>query len=375
MELREFRAEAFSASDEGRLEGLVAPFGHETIIGDLKRGGFREEIAPGAFRKTLGEGDVILLDNHDMTRPLARKSAGTLDLREVDKGLEFSAQPADTSYGRDLRTNIKAGNIGGMSFGFEPVKDDWFDEAGAPSNRNVGTRRVLREVKLIEVSPVTRPAYSGTVVSARSQIDAAREDRGPKPYGNVKYADPKNGKYPIDTRRHVLAAWSYINMPKNAAKYPLNGVKLSSVKAAIKGAMKKLGIKASASRSVDLFGYCPEHGFESRCKGSVRMEERLAKGTKKRMLQIQVEVQQAMQLLQQCDLSKLPQPAQDAAALISAVSEHAGHIVDKEKLTGNDVTGKKRQKPDSSTSADDVSDDALLAALMRSQAAVLFDAE
>jgi hypothetical protein len=62
-----------------------------------------------------------------------------------------------------------------------------------------------------------------------------------KPYGDVKYADPKNGKYPIDTEAHIRAAWSYINMPKNASAYPLNGVTLSEVKARIKAAMDKLG--------------------------------------------------------------------------------------------------------------------------------------
>jgi hypothetical protein len=64
-----------------------------------------------------------------------------------------------------------------------------------------------------------------------------------KPYGDVKYADPKNGKYPIDTETHVRAALSYVNMPKNAAKYPLNGVTLSQVKARIYAAAKRLGIK------------------------------------------------------------------------------------------------------------------------------------
>src|SRR5207344_2409897 len=68
---------------------------------------------------------------------------------------------------------------------------------------------------------------------------------GSKPYGNVAYADPKNGKYPINTAAHCKAAWSYINMPKNAAKSPLNGVTLGSVKARIKAAMAKFGIKAS----------------------------------------------------------------------------------------------------------------------------------
>ena len=66
-----------------------------------------------------------------------------------------------------------------------------------------------------------------------------------KPYGNVRYADPKNGKYPIDTEARIRAAWSYINMPKNAAQYPMNGVTLSEVKARIKAAMNKLGADVS----------------------------------------------------------------------------------------------------------------------------------
>jgi len=63
-----------------------------------------------------------------------------------------------------------------------------------------------------------------------------------KPYGDVRYADPKNGKYPIDTEAHCRAAWAYINMPKNAAMYPLNGVTLSEVKNRIRAAAKKFGI-------------------------------------------------------------------------------------------------------------------------------------
>ena len=75
-----------------------------------------------------------------------------------------------------------------------------------------------------------------------------------KPYGNVAYADPKNGKYPIDTAAHVKAAWSYINMPKNAAKYPMNGVTLSEVKGRIKAAAKKFGITISDSNSAEVTG-------------------------------------------------------------------------------------------------------------------------
>jgi len=70
-----------------------------------------------------------------------------------------------------------------------------------------------------------------------------------KPYGDVTYADPKNGKYPIDTEAHCRAAWSYINMPKNAAMYPMNGVTLSEVKDRIKAALKKYGADVSSDSS------------------------------------------------------------------------------------------------------------------------------
>jgi hypothetical protein len=31
----------------------------------------------------------------------------------------------------------------------------------------------------------------------------------------IKYADPKNFKYPIDTEKHARAAWSYIHQERN----------------------------------------------------------------------------------------------------------------------------------------------------------------
>lgn len=61
----------------------------------------------------------------------------------------------------------------------------------------------------------------------------------PKPYGAVEYADPEEGKYPIDTEEHVRAALAYVNMPKNAA---VLGDKLGAVKARIVAAAKKFGI-------------------------------------------------------------------------------------------------------------------------------------
>ena len=67
-----------------------------------------------------------------------------------------------------------------------------------------------------------------------------RDDTKPKygehKYGDVKFADPVNDKYPIDTVEHVRAAWSYINHTDDAAKYDKDEVEL--IKSRIKKAAK-----------------------------------------------------------------------------------------------------------------------------------------
>lgn len=44
-------------------------------------------------------------------------------------------------------------------------------------------------------------------------------------YGDVKFADEVNKKYPIDTPEHIRAAWSYIHMPRNFEKYSPKDIK------------------------------------------------------------------------------------------------------------------------------------------------------
>jgi flagellar biosynthesis protein FlhB len=72
-----------------------------------------------------------------------------------------------------------------------------------------------------------------------------RDDVSPKEgehkYGDVKFADTTNNKYPIDTPEHIRAAWSYINHKDNAAKYSPSEVK--TIKSRIKRAAKKHDIE------------------------------------------------------------------------------------------------------------------------------------
>lgn len=72
------------------------------------------------------------------------------------------------------------------------------------------------------------------------------------PYGNVPYADPgyRGGtkRYPIDTPEHARAAWSYINMPKNARFY--SPAQLKAIKARIAAAAKKRGVEIARKKQM-----------------------------------------------------------------------------------------------------------------------------
>ena len=81
----------------------------------------------------------------------------------------------------------------------------------------------------------------GTKIDRREDVNP---ERGEHEYGDVKFADPVNNKYPIDTEEHVRAAWSYINHKDNATKYDKDEVK--TIKNRIKEAAKKFDIDIEA---------------------------------------------------------------------------------------------------------------------------------
>ena len=73
--------------------------------------------------------------------------------------------------------------------------------------------------------------------------DDVNPSEGEEKYGDVKFADSTNNKYPIDTPEHVRAAWSYINQKSNAAKYDDNEVE--TIKNRIRRAAKHHGVEIS----------------------------------------------------------------------------------------------------------------------------------
>ncbi|MDH6226215.1 HK97 family phage prohead protease [Streptomyces sp. MJP52] len=171
------------AADDGQgvrgFAGHAAVFGQRTAIGNPLTWGFYEEIAPGAFTKTLSEGDARMLVDHDTRLVVSRVSAGSLRLAQDAQGLAVDAD-LDTrlSYVGDLVVNLENKNITGMSFGFRTVKDDWETVSVQTSEGDMEAElRIIREVQLFEVSAVTFPAYEGTDAALRS-VGVALAARG-----------------------------------------------------------------------------------------------------------------------------------------------------------------------------------------------------
>jgi HK97 family phage prohead protease len=155
------------ANDDGDVivAGYAAVFGGTADIG----GYFREIIARGAFTNTLRTADVRAYFDHDRGRVLGRASAGTLRLKEDDKGLYVEIDLPDTSDGRDVKALIERGDISGMSFGFSVTHQEWDETIDPPT-------RTILGVELREVSIVSEPAYDGTSIALRS-LDESRKER------------------------------------------------------------------------------------------------------------------------------------------------------------------------------------------------------
>jgi HK97 family phage prohead protease len=172
-----------AADDTGarRFAGHAAVFNSRTAIGNPLTWGFYEEIAPGAFSKTLAEGDARMLVDHNSALVVSRVSAGTLHLHQDERGLAVDSKlDTNLSYVNDLVANLRNGNVTGMSFGFQVIKDDWSTEEARDANGDPAEVevRVIREAKLIEVSAVTFPAYEDTDAGLRDSLVTALRHRG-----------------------------------------------------------------------------------------------------------------------------------------------------------------------------------------------------
>lgn len=145
--------------------------------------GLIERVGPAAFDAAIRENhDVRAFSQHNSENILGRTSAGTLKLSVDAKGLAYEITPPDTQAARDLMVSIERGDVTGSSFGFRPIKTSF--TRGQNGEPDIAT---LEQVRLIEVSPVSIPAYGGTSASVRAE----------QPDGG-SYADWQNWRHEQD---------------------------------------------------------------------------------------------------------------------------------------------------------------------------------
>ena len=154
------------------IAGIAASY--NTLSENL--GGYKEKIAPGAFTRSLRAGaDVRCLLNHQPDKILGRTKAGTLVLTDSDQGLRYTCQLDRSNTDHvNVYSAIKRGDISQCSFAFlVPAGGDTWDDSDGSDSAFMAIR-TLRDVTLMDVSPVTYPAYpEGTAVSARAKVAAA----------------------------------------------------------------------------------------------------------------------------------------------------------------------------------------------------------
>ena len=218
-----------------------------------------EKISKAAVEKAYPDWKGNIREMH---QPSAVGKAVSMDMD--DKGLWVRAKVVDPS----AVTKVKEGVYTAYSLGGKRISKEGdtitalkiIEASLVDVGSNPDCDFTIAKLADGKVVDVQKFEGSGDVKKLEAKFDGAVEMLGKaltaafekkdsdKPYGDVTYAAPgyqEDGKkrYPIDTKEHVKAAWSYINQEKNQSAY--SAKELASIKSKIKSAAKKVGIEIS----------------------------------------------------------------------------------------------------------------------------------
>lgn len=150
-----------------RIDGRAILFDSWSV--DL--GGFRERMLPGSV--TL-DGDLLALFDHATDKVLGRTSAGTMEVRQDQTGVAFTAYPPETTWANDLRVSMERGDIKGCSYRMMVEEDKWYVDM------NQQVCRDIIKASVSELTVTSMPAYPETTAEARSRAAALVETVKPE---------------------------------------------------------------------------------------------------------------------------------------------------------------------------------------------------
>ncbi len=128
------------------IEGYASTFGNRDLVNDV--------VTRGAYKNTLARvGKIKAMRDH-------KHPIGTLSHAEEDStGLFVRKAISDTPLGQETVTLVEDGVLDAMSIGYETVKSNY--ELHTDGQR----ARMLKELKLREVSIVTFPANEAALIT------------------------------------------------------------------------------------------------------------------------------------------------------------------------------------------------------------------
>ncbi|MCD3234319.1 HK97 family phage prohead protease [Clostridium botulinum D/C] len=163
----------FSVADIRAVEGDSSIDGHPAVYNQVANIGdcFYEVIEPGAFDNTNFD-DVLFSVNHDLDKiPLARSRRNngnsTMLIKLDEKGLYFKADldTENNSDAKSLYSSVNRGDMNGMSFIFYIKEERWEN-----LHSDMPTRHITDIDRVIEISAVSFPAYTGTDINTRDEF-------------------------------------------------------------------------------------------------------------------------------------------------------------------------------------------------------------
>lgn len=161
-------ARAASGATGPVISGYGAVYEQSTTI-DGWFESWDEEIAAGAGAKTIAEGDIRSMFNHDTNQLLARTKSKTLTLSEDANGLLYESQiNPDDPNAMSTFAKVERGDVDGSSIWFRVIRQEWTEPTD--SNGLDRAKRRILEYELFETGPVTFPAFETTTAGASRSL-------------------------------------------------------------------------------------------------------------------------------------------------------------------------------------------------------------
>ena len=167
-----------AGENKDRITGYAAVFYRKGDPGTQYRlwSGCYERVMPGAFDRMMADGDdVRALYNHRPDWILGRRSAGTLKLSVDEIGLRYEIEPAETSIYKDVLEHVSRKDVTGSSFSWMNILEEKWVTFENPSDDIDEVREIYSFGEMVDLGPVTFPAYESSTSDARAEFRDAHD--------------------------------------------------------------------------------------------------------------------------------------------------------------------------------------------------------